>query len=102
MNSRLSSQLLPSTGPNSPTSWSAWANSSNSAVIKAVDFVGTDLYPYYEKDKGNAFSNVTAVFEYIYNQALSAAGNKPVWITETGWPSSGPTFGQAEASVNNA
>jgi glucan endo-1,3-beta-D-glucosidase len=82
--------------------WSAWANSSNSAVIEAVDFVGTDLYPYYEKDKGNDFSNATTIFNYIYNETVSAAGNKPAWITETGWPSSGPTFGQAEASVDNA
>ncbi|KAI9869158.1 MAG: hypothetical protein M1813_002982 [Trichoglossum hirsutum] len=82
--------------------WSAWDNSSNSAVIEAVDFVGTDLYPYYEKDKGNTFSNATNVFNYIYNKALSAAGDKPLWITEIGWPSSGPTFGQAEASVDNA
>src|SRR3569833_3426515 len=36
-------------------SWSAWANKSNKAVIDAVDFVGTALYPYYEKDKGNTF-----------------------------------------------
>ena len=82
--------------------WSAWANSSNSALVEAVDFVGTDLYPYFEKDKGNAFSNATTIFDYIYNQTLSAAGNKSVWITETGWPSSGPKFGLAEASVDNA
>ncbi len=83
-------------------SWSAWANTSNAAVIEEVDFIGTDLYPYYEKDKGNTFSNATNVFDYIYNQTLSAAGDKPVWITETGWPSSGPMFGQAEASTENA
>jgi glucan endo-1,3-beta-D-glucosidase len=83
-------------------SWSAWANTSNSALIEAVDFIGTDLYPYYEKDKGNAFSNSTTIFDYIYNATTSAAGNKPVWITETGWPTSGPVFGQAEASINNA
>ena len=82
--------------------WSAWANSSHSAVLEASDFIGTDLYPYYEKDKGNDFSNTTNVFNYIYNQTLAAAGNKPVWITETGWPNSGPTFGQAVASVENA
>lgn len=82
--------------------WSAWANSSNSALIEAVDFVGTDLYPYYEKDKDNAFSNASTIFNYIYKETTSAAGKKPVWITETGWPNSGPVFGQAEASVDNA
>ena len=83
-------------------SWSAWANSSNMAVIEAVDFLGTDLYPYYEKDKGNAFSNATTIFNYIYNETLAAAGDKPVWVTESGWPVEGPAFGQAEASVDNA
>ncbi|KAI9761896.1 MAG: hypothetical protein M1840_001549 [Geoglossum simile] len=82
--------------------WSAWANSSNSIVIDAVDFIGTDLYPYYEDDKGNTFSNATTIFNYIYDQTLSVSGNKPVWITETGWPSSGPTFGQAAPSIDNA
>lgn len=83
-------------------SWSAWSNSSNSALIEAADFIGTDLYPYYEKDKGNDFSNATTIFNYIYNETLAVAGQKPVWITETGWPNSGPTFGQATASVDNA
>jgi glucan endo-1,3-beta-D-glucosidase len=83
-------------------SWSAWANSSNSAVIDEVDFIGTDVYPYYEKDKGNTFSNATTIFNYIYNKTLAAAGSKPVWITETGWPVSGPVFGQAEATLDNA
>lgn len=83
-------------------SWSAWANSSNKAVIDEVDFVGTDVYPYYEKDKGNAFSNATNVFDYIYNQTTSAAGKKEVWVTETGWPVSGPLFGEAQPSVQNA
>jgi glucan endo-1,3-beta-D-glucosidase len=84
--------------------WSAWANSSNSAVLQEVDFVGTDLYPYYEKDKGNDYSNMTEVYDYIYGLVNSAASNasKPIWITETGWPASGPDFGQAKASVDNA
>ncbi len=82
--------------------WSAWANDSNSKVIDAVDFLGTDLYPYYERDRGNAFSNVTAVFDDIYAKTKSAAGNKTVWITETGWPDSGPKFGAAEAGRSNA
>jgi glucan endo-1,3-beta-D-glucosidase len=83
--------------------WSAWANSTNGVVIDAVDFVGVDLYPYYEKDKGNDFSNMTNVYEYIYGSVTSAVGDKkPMWVTETGWPASGPDFGQAKASVDNA
>ncbi|KAJ2905752.1 murein transglycosylase [Zalerion maritima] len=82
--------------------WSAWGNSSNKAVVDAVDFVGVDLYPYYEKDKGNSFDNSTNVYDYIYGIAKDAAGDKPLWITETGYPVSGPTFGEAETSVQNA
>lgn len=74
-------------------SWSAWANCSHSDLIAAVDFIGTDFYPYYTKDKANAFSNVTVIFNYIFNETTTATGNKPVCITETGWPTSGPVFG---------
>ncbi|KAH6666607.1 glucan 1,3-beta-glucosidase [Halenospora varia] len=83
-------------------SWSAWTNTSNSAVIEASDFLGMDLYPYYEKNLGNDISNATAIFEDLHNQTLSAAGGKPVWITETGWPVSGATSGKAVPSVDNA
>ncbi|KAH8892429.1 glucan 1,3-beta-glucosidase [Thozetella sp. PMI_491] len=83
-------------------SWSAWANGSNKAVVEEVDFLGVDLYPYYEKDKGNTFANSTNVYDYIYGLAEDAAAGKPLWITETGWPASGPTFGAAEASTSNA
>lgn len=84
--------------------WSAWGNSSNRAVLEAVDFVGTDLYPYYEKDKGNTFDNTTNVFHYIYSIVVDAAENVgvPVWITETGYPTSGKAFGDAVPSVDNA
>ena len=82
--------------------WSAWSNSSNSDVIDAVDFLGVDLYPYYEKDKGNSFDNVTNVYDYIFGEVEAVAGDKPMWITETGYPSSGPAFGEAETGVDKA
>jgi glucan endo-1,3-beta-D-glucosidase len=61
-------------------------------------------YPYYEKDKGNSYANLTNVWDYISSQVNSAAAvySKPVWVTETGWPTSGPDFGEAKASVDNA
>ncbi|KAF4458115.1 GPI-anchored cell wall beta-13-endoglucanase [Fusarium albosuccineum] len=82
--------------------WSAFANSSNRDVIDELDWLGTDLYPYYEKDRGNSFSNTTNLFDYIYNSSFSFADGKPVWVTETGYPVSGPDSGEAEASVSNA
>jgi glucan endo-1,3-beta-D-glucosidase len=82
--------------------WSAWSNTSNSEVLDAVDFIGADLYPYYEKDKGNSFDNVTNVFDYIFGEVEAVAGNKPIWIAETGHPTSGPTFGEAQTGVDKA
>ncbi|KAF1992935.1 glycoside hydrolase family 17 protein [Amniculicola lignicola CBS 123094] len=82
--------------------WSAWANKSNKAVIDEVDFVGANMFPYYEDDKGNDFSNATNVFNYALNSTEKAAGTKPVWITETGWPLTGPDWGQAKATSDNA
>ena len=83
-------------------SWSAWVNGSNSAVLDAVDFVGVDLYPYYETNTKNSFANASVIFNDLYHEVLSVTGNKSVWITETGWPTSGATSGQAVASVSNA
>lgn len=83
-------------------SWSAWSNSSNSAVIDEVDFLGTDVYPYYEKDVDNRIENAEQIFEKLHNKTTAVAGGKPVWITETGWPVSGPVSGNATASVDNA
>lgn len=82
--------------------WSSWANETNKAVVDEVDFLGTNLFPYFEDDKGNAISNVTNVFQNALNSTEKAAGGKDVWITETGWPVSGPDFGQAKPSLENA
>ncbi|KAF2180111.1 glycoside hydrolase family 17 protein [Zopfia rhizophila CBS 207.26] len=82
--------------------WTAWVNESNKAVVDEVDFVGANLFPYYEDDKGNDFSNATAVFGDAFNKTKNAVGDKPVWITETGWPITGPDFGKAKASLDNA
>lgn len=82
--------------------WSAWTNTTNKAVIKAVDFVGADLYPYYEDDKDNVIDNAKSIFDDTLNKTITAAGNTPVWITETGWPTTGETFGKGVPSVDNA
>jgi glucan endo-1,3-beta-D-glucosidase len=98
----LSSTLLSSKPIGHVDSWSAWANDSNSAVINAVDFVGTDLYPYYEKDKTNTIENAKGIFDTLMKNVTDNAGNKSVWLTETGWPVSGPNFGSAVPGVDNA
>lgn len=82
--------------------WDAWGNSTNKPVIDAVDFIAVHEYPYYEDGKGNSIDNAGHLFDRAYQVALDAAGSKPVWVTETGWPYIGPDWDEAEASVKNA
>ncbi|KAL8700838.1 MAG: hypothetical protein Q9201_005231 [Fulgogasparrea decipioides] len=83
--------------------WQMWGNAPNIAsVIAAVDFVGMDAYPYWQSNDTNTANNGQELFEQAYQATLAAAGGKPVWVTETGWPLNGSTFGQAVPNVANA
>lgn len=82
--------------------WTAWVNSSNSDVINAVDFLGVDAYPYFQNTMANSIDNGQALFQQAFGNTQGASGGKPVWITETGWPVSGPTENQATTSTQNA
>lgn len=82
--------------------WNDWTNSSNNAVIEAVDWLGFDGYPYFESTLENPIENGEALFDKSYEATVGAAQGKPVWVTETGWPVSGDKSGDAEASIDNA
>jgi glucan endo-1,3-beta-D-glucosidase len=82
--------------------WDVWGNQTNQIVIDAVDFLGVDEYPYYENDKGNSIENSGTLFDKAYQATLDAARGKPVWVTETGWPYTGPDWDEAVASIDNA
>ncbi|KAI0407233.1 glycoside hydrolase superfamily [Xylaria palmicola] len=82
--------------------WDAWTNGTNKAVIDAVDWIGVDEYPYYEEGKGNNIKNAGTLFDKAYDATIAAAGGKPVWVTETGYPYTGIKWGDAVASVENA
>ncbi|ROW15133.1 hypothetical protein VPNG_02911 [Cytospora leucostoma] len=85
--------------------WTAWVNASNDAVIDAVDFVGVDAYPYFQacpSTVSNSISNGKSLFDSAFDQTKAAVGGKPVWVTETGWPVSGPDQNLAVASIENA
>ncbi|KAK4227791.1 glycoside hydrolase superfamily [Podospora fimiseda] len=82
--------------------WDAFVNGTNKKVIDALDWVGVDEYPYYESGKGNHIKNAGYLFDRAFDAVVAAVGGKPIWVTETGWPSSGPKWDQAEASVENA
>ncbi|KAF2690526.1 glycoside hydrolase family 17 protein [Lentithecium fluviatile CBS 122367] len=86
--------------------WTAWANSSNKAVIDASDFVGVNTFPYYENGNNiqmtNEIDNAADIFQASFDATKEAVGDKPMWITETGWPTTGPKWNQAVPSVDNA
>ncbi|KAM0277161.1 hypothetical protein ACHAQH_006007 [Verticillium albo-atrum] len=82
--------------------WNAWDNSSNQAVIDACDWIGFDAYAYFEETQDNDISNGKALFDRALQRTRNAVGSKPIWITETGWPTSGDTVGNAVPSPENA
>ncbi|KAL7947540.1 glycoside hydrolase family 17 protein [Trichoderma barbatum] len=82
--------------------WDAWINGTNKAVLDAVDWVGVDEYPFYETGKGNDISNAGKLFDAAFETTLGVANGKPVWVTETGWPLTGPDWDEAKPSVANA
>jgi len=82
--------------------YDSFLNGTNQAVIPAIDWIGFDGYPYWETTKANAIGNAETRFYDGFNKTLKLAGNKPVWVTETGWPVTGKTNNQAVASAANA
>ncbi|PHH90365.1 hypothetical protein CDD83_3888 [Cordyceps sp. RAO-2017] len=82
--------------------WDAWTNSSNRAVIDNIDWLGVDEYPSYQSGENNNIGNAGRLFDEAFEKTVGVARGKPVWVTETGWPVSGPNWDQAVASVDNA
>lgn len=82
--------------------WTAWVNGSNSAVVSACDWIGTDAYPYFQNTMANSIQNSGGLFDDAFQATVGAAQGKPVWITETGFPVSGPTSNLAVPSPANA
>jgi glucan endo-1,3-beta-D-glucosidase len=83
--------------------FNVWGNASNAAVLNAVDFLGIDAYPFYESNLGdNSIDAALGLWNAAMAEVKGSAAGKPVWITETGWPSKGAVWGQAEPTVDNA
>ncbi|KAL1844847.1 hypothetical protein VTK73DRAFT_1681 [Phialemonium thermophilum] len=82
--------------------WTAWVNGSNKAVIDAADWLGVDAYPYFQNTEANSIADSKQLFFDALGATQGVAGGKPVWVTETGFPVSGKTSGQAVPSVQNA
>jgi len=82
--------------------WDVWTNGTNKPVIDAVDWIGVDEYPYYQNATGNHISRAGVLFDEAFAAVEASVGGKPLWVTETGWPYTGDTWDEAEATVENA
>ena len=78
--------------------WNAFVNGSNSEVISACDFLGLDEYPYFQTTDPNSIDNSAKLFFEAYDKVTAVASGKQIWVTEAGWPVSGPQSGAAVAS----
>ncbi|KAK6360020.1 hypothetical protein TWF696_001141 [Orbilia brochopaga] len=81
--------------------WTAWVNGTNKAVIDAVDWIGSDAYPYFQSTMPNSIEDAPKLFWEAYNVTAAATG-KEVWITETGWPVQGKDMNLAKAGAKDA
>jgi glucan endo-1,3-beta-D-glucosidase len=82
--------------------WNAFTNTSNSAILGAVDFLGLDEYPFYQDGEGNSIDNASDLFWKAYDKVEAVAAGKPLWVTETGWPVKGANEDEAVPSIENA
>jgi uncharacterized repeat protein (TIGR01451 family) len=71
---------------------------ANPDLISASDVVFGNFYPYWE---GTSINNAVCSLQQEYQQLVTAAGSKSVWISETGWPSAGDAEGAAVPSAAN-
>ncbi|KAJ9637013.1 hypothetical protein H2204_004936 [Knufia peltigerae] len=82
--------------------WNVFVNDTNSKVISNCDFLGLDEYPYYQTTDTNSIDNSSFLFFQAYDRVSAVAQGKPIWVTESGWPTTGPTSNLAVASVDDA
>lgn len=82
--------------------YDSYFNATNTAVIDAIDWLGFDGYPYWEKANANSIADAPTRFYEGLNKTQAISQGKPVYVTETGWPIKGDTVGQAVASADNA
>lgn len=82
--------------------WTAWVNGSNKAVIDEIDFLAVNAFPFYEAERDNQIQNAGSLLSSALTATEGVANGKDVWITETGWAYTGPAFGAADATVDNA
>ncbi|OAP62457.1 hypothetical protein AYL99_04660 [Fonsecaea erecta] len=82
--------------------WNVYVNGSNAEVISNCDFLGLDEYPYFQTTDSNDIDNNAFLFFQAYDRVAAVAQGKPIWITETGYPVSGPVSNLAVPGVDAA
>jgi GPH family glycoside/pentoside/hexuronide:cation symporter len=68
-------------------------------LVEACDIILANCYPFWE---GANINQASLYLKHMYTVAKNAAGNKPVVITETGWPNKGENTYEANPSEDNA
>ncbi len=71
----------------------------NPNVADACDIIFANCYPFWE---GYPIEHALVYMKDMYYRAKAVAGDKPVIISETGWPNKGSLEGQALPSEENA
>ncbi|KAI0818161.1 GPI-anchored cell wall beta-1,3-endoglucanase EglC [Xylaria sp. FL0064] len=82
--------------------WTAWVLPETSGIVEAVDFLSHNSFPYFEDARPNAIEKASDNFWSAVTATESVAQGKEVWITETGWPDTGPVRRDAVPSLDNA
>ena len=76
--------------------WDVWLK--HPELVAEVDFIAVHILPYWE---GIAAEDAVDYVFDRYHAVQQAYPNKPIIITEVGWPSDGQPFKPATASVSN-
>jgi len=82
----------------SADTWTAWVDPANEPVIDACDVIVMNAFPYWQ---GAKIENAPQVFRDAVANTRSKTKGKPFVVGETGWPTDGPNFGDATATVPN-
>lgn len=69
-----------------------WSESDGQSVIDKIDWIGADVYPFYSSGSPSSLSDFTSGMAAIPDSKL-------VWVTETGWPTSG-SFASTSSVAN--